>query len=330
MIHVYTLDGDRLTGIALQPGDPLPDNVIWIDLLEPTAEDDSTVENWIGTPLPSRADMLEIEESSRFYMEGGVQYLTTPVLHMIDKEQRSIAPITFITAGRRLVTVRYSDPKAFTIFINRATRPGNGLLTADCTGSSVLFGLLEAITDRLADILEGVTAEIDAASSLILQRDDKTRPMSTKEFRRILTTIGGLGAFLSKVRESLSGLARLLAYLANNLDGAPARKEMRVRLRSIEQDTLSLEHYVDFLSNKTTFLLDTIVGLISVEQNAIIKIFSVAAVGLMPPTLIASIYGMNFHFMPELNEPWGYPVALGSMALSAVLPLIFFRKKGWL
>jgi len=329
MIQVYTIDGDRLRCAEFTPGAPLPAGTLWIDLHNPTGEEDKTVEEWIGASIPTDKDMLEIEESSRFYMEEGVQYLTAPILHAVN-EHRKLAPISFIIAGKRLVTVRYSEPKAFSIFVNRATKSGNGLVDADCTGTSILLGLIESITDRLADVLEGVTEEIEAASNAILFRDEKERPMSTQEFRRLLTRIGGLGTFLSKVRESLSGIGRLLAYVTANMEGGPPRKELRNRITSLERDAQSLEHYVDFLSNKITFLLDTIVGLITVEQNAIIKIFSIASVGLMPPTLIASIYGMNFHFMPELNETWGYPMAIVAMVISAILPLLFFRKKGWL
>jgi len=329
MIQVYTLDGDRLEGAELKPGDKLPPKTLWIDLLNPTADEDKAVEQWIGASIPTDRDMVEIEESSRFYMEEGVQYFTTPVLHATDSEHRTIAPVSFVLANKRLVTVRYSEPKAFAIFVARTTKPGNGLLDHQCTGASVLLGLIDTITDRLADILEGATEEIERASNSILHRHAGERPMSTREFRRTLTRIGGLGAFLSKVRESLSGISRLLAYLRTTLENGQPRKELRGRLDSLERDVRSLENYLDFLSNKITFLLDTIVGLISVEQNAIIKIFSIASVGLMPPTLIASIYGMNFHFMPELGDPWGYPLALCAMVLSAILPLYFFWRKGW-
>jgi magnesium transporter len=132
------------------------------------------------------------------------------------------------------------------------------------------------------------------------------------------------------MRESLAGVRRLLVYITANSSPKTQAKDTRSWLKTLERDAQSLENYVDFLNNKINFLLDTIVGLISVEQNAIIKIFSVAAVGFMPPTLIASIYGMNFSFMPELTEQWGYPAALGLMVISALIPLYFFRRKGWL
>lgn len=330
MIQVYCIEDDHLRQVDLQPTNSLPDNALWIDLLNPTPEEDQAVEGWTGATIPTTEDMVEIEESSRFYTEGGVKYLTVPLLHAVGKEQRRIAPVSFILTGRRLVTVRYSEPKAIALYAGRACKPGSGLLAPGSGGLSVMLGIVEAATDRLADILEGVTEEIETASQAIFHRQGADRPMSTKEFRRLLTRIGGQGTFLSKVRESLSGISRLLAYVRAAVESGESRRESRVWIKSLERDMQSLENYVDFLSNKTTFLLDTIVGLISVEQNAIIKIFSVAAVGLMPPTLIASIYGMNFHFMPELDETWGYPAALLAMVVSAILPLFYFRRKGWL
>lgn len=229
-----------------------------------------------------------------------------------------------------LVTVRYSEPKSFSLYIGRATKPGNGLINAKCSGITILLGIVEAITDRMADILEGVASDIDHNSSLIFRRSEKDKPMTTKNFRDSLTRIGGQGSFLSKIRESIAGVSRLLVYLAAIMDQNANKKEARAWIKSLERDTQSLSTYVDFLSNKITFLLDTVVGLISIEQNAIIKIFSVAAVAFMPPTLVASIYGMNFHFMPELDKVWGYPMALGLMVASAVIPLLIFKKKGWL
>lgn len=330
MIFAYCIEKGRLNRIDITPGEALPGNALWIDLFNPTAQEEAAVEAWVQAAVPTNEDMAEIEESSRFYMEGGVQYLTAPILHSDRKGNRSIAPVSFVLSGKHLVTVRYSEPKAIALYASRVTKPGSGLVNERCSGISVMLGIIEATTDRLADILETVTEEIDTASQAIFRRQDSARPMSTKDFRNVLTRIGSHGSFLSKVRESLSGLSRLLAYLTANLQAAAPAKETRTWIKSLERDTRSLENYVDFLSNKITFLLDTIVGLISVEQNAIIKIFSVAAVGFMPPTLIASIYGMNFNAMPELNEPWGYPVALGLMVISALLPLIYFRRKGWL
>lgn len=330
MIHAYCLQGDHLAVSSPEAGGPLPEEAIWIDLLNPTPEEDRAVEVWTKAPVPTRDDMREIEESSRFYSEDGAQYLTAPVLHAADSEYPGVSPVTFILTGAKLVTVRYTEPKSFGLYIARALKPGNSLIGARCDGLGIFLGLLEAITDRLADILENVALGIDRSSADIFGRSPETRPMGTADFRESLTRIGRQGEFLSKVRESLAGVSRLLVYLSTSLKQDSVRKDARTWLRSLERDAQSLTTYVDFLSNRITFLLDTLVGLISIEQNAIIKIFSVAAVGFMPPTLVASIYGMNFHYMPELSWPWGYPMALGIMVLSAVVPLYFFRRMGWL
>lgn len=330
MIFVYTLEGDHLVAQTAQVGEELPPNTVWIDLLNPTREEDTQTETWTHAAIPTREDMVEIEESSRFYAENGAQYLTASILHSTENKHHGIAPVSFILIGSLLVTVRYSEPKAFALYIGRTTKPGNGLINTKCSGVTILLGVVEAVTDRIADILEGVAADIDHNSFAIFRRSEKDRPMTTKNFRDSLTRIGGQGAFLSKIRESIAGVNRLLVYLTAITDQNAYKKETRAWIKSLERDTQSLSTYIDFLSNKITFLLDTVVGLISIEQNAIIKIFSVAAVAFMPPTLIASIYGMNFHFMPELDKTWGYPMAIGLMVASAVIPLLIFKKKGWL
>lgn len=331
MIVCYQLTGDVLKPIPNVALDAIPDNAVWIDLLKPTREEECAVENYLNISIPTHEDMVEIEESSRFYMEDNAQFLTAPLLYSIDNERRAIAPITFILINKRLVTIRYNEPKAFSLYLTRTARTGNGLLTAKSTGTNILLGLLEAVTDRLADLLEAVSAKIGKASEAIFTRDDDKKPMTTADFRNILNEIGGQGTFLSVVRESIAGVSRLFVYVeAFNKTYTPPVKDISTALKSLERDMQSLEHYADFLSSKMTFLLDTVVGLISTEQNAIIKIFSVAAVGFMPPTLIASIYGMNFSFMPELREPWGYPLAILLMIMSAILPLVYFHKKGWL
>lgn len=330
MITVYCRDGDCLAPVSATDTATLPEGALWIDLLEPTADEDRLVENWLGIAVPTREDMVEIEESSRFYKEGTAQFFTMPILHGAGAGVPGIAPVTFILKSPVLVTVRYSQPKAFTLYLGRALKSGSGNVQDASDGLAVLLGILEAVTDRLADVLETVSEDLDKASGTIFRRSQRDRPITTQEFRVLITRIGEEGTFLGKVRESLSGLDRLIVYLEAGPDPKKVTKATSAWMKSIERDTKSLENYVDFLSNKITFLLDTIVGLVSIEQNAIIKIFSVAAVGFMPPTLVASIYGMNFEHMPELAWPWGYPLALGVMIASAALPLWFFHRKGWL
>lgn len=308
----------------------LPQNALWIDLLNPTPDEEKRVEAWANIPIPTREDMGEIEESSRFYSENGAQYLTAPFLHLSADDHRTVSPVTFIKTDKILVSVRYTEPKAFLMYKNRTCKSGNGLINNRTNSLHILLGIIETNTNRLADFIEGVSEKIDTVSHRIYRRPSNMRPMSTQNFREILNEIGSHGTFLSRMRESLAGIRRLLVYITANTPPKTQEKDTRSWLKTLERDTQSLENYVDFLNNKINFLLDTIVGLISVEQNAIIKIFSVAAVGFMPPTLIASIYGMNFSFMPELTEAWGYPAALVLMVISALIPLYFFRRKGWL
>ena len=327
MIRVFTKTTKVLEEQVLKLGDTLPKNVAWIDLHEPTRDEDAYLESLTGIEIPTRDDMREIEESSRLYAYGGAQYMTAPLLHSIGENKAGIQPVTFILANDLLITVRYSQPGAFRQFESRATKTGNDIVKADCNGIAILLGLLESVTDRSADLLEDVASRLDAESEALFS--DSPNPMTTKRFRAAMRLLGQEGSFLSKVGESLSGLDRIVTYLQTEAMG-PKNRARHVRLAQIEKDLQSLSRHADFLSGKITFLLDTVVGLVSVEQNGIIKIFSVAAVAFMPPTLVASIYGMNFKFMPELDWPHGYPFALGLMILSALIPLIYFKFKRWL
>lgn len=306
----------------------LPKNTVWIDLVNPTPEEDRQIEAMLGISIPTRDDMKEIEESSRVYVENGAHYLTAPLIHATHSEKPGLSPVTFILHGERLITVRYAEPRAFQHFVARIAKSGSEFNGKNANGKLLLAGLLDSITDRIADLLEDVASHLDAqADRLFLET--KT-PMSTPQFRSAMRLLGTEGAFLSKVGESLQGLSRVVNYMEGQAGWLKSSPELKERLPVLERDIQSLKQHADFLSNKITLLLDTVVGLVSVEQNAIIKIFSVAAVGFMPPTLVASIYGMNFKFMPELEWAHGYPMAVGLMLLSAILPLLFFRFKGWL
>ncbi|MFN3549942.1 MAG: magnesium transporter CorA family protein [Mesorhizobium sp.] len=330
MLKAYAVANNVLVPREPLDGGSLPAGLVWIDMIEPTPEEDRRVEALIGAPIPTRDEMVEIEESSRFYAEGGALYLTAPVIHASDTGTPGIAPVTFILANGVLLTVRYTAPKPFGLFASNAGKPGNNLVTDACGPMTILLGLIEAITDRLADMLESASQRLDAESDRLIAGASKGRPMSTDEFRDGLKLIGKEGEFLSKVRESLGGIARLLLYVQANGKVDKAKSQTRAWLKSLQRDTQSLTEHVTYLSERTIFLLDTVVGLVSVEQNAIIKIFSVAAVVFMPPTLVASIYGMNFKHMPELEWLLGYPFAIVLMIVAAVVPLLFFRKKGWL
>src|ERR1041384_3380782 len=197
------------------------------------------------------------------------------------------------------------------------------------SSKSIMMDLLDAVIDRAADILERAAADIDRVSHDIFEPEGR-RVDRTKTYRYILRTIGRKGDLTSKVRESLVSIGRVVLFLANEAEGLKWPKEMRSQLKTMQRDVQSLSDHASYLGNKITFLLDAMLGVMSVEQNNIIKIFSIAAVVLLPPTLVATIYGMNFKNMPELGWEYGYPMAILLMILAAVLPYYWFKWKKWL
>src|SRR5690606_16384066 len=260
----------------------------------------------------------------RLYHESGAHFMTATVLHRSETAHPESTAITFILTEKALVTVRYAEPRAFSMFLIRAEKGD----AATSSALAILIGLLEAIIDREADIIERLQADTDrlAHSIFYMKGGSATR---TRRFDVILKQIGQEGEVASKLRDSLLSLGRLLTYLGQV---AASRKDeqARERIRTASRDVQSLTDHLGYLNSRITFMLDASLGLVSIEQNQIIKLFSVVAVVLLPPTLVASIYGMNFRAMPELEWPFGYPLALLLMVLSAVLPFLYFRRKGCL
>jgi len=303
----------------------LPENAVWIDLVKPTAAEDKAVERLAGIAVPTREDMQEIEISSRLYIENGARYMTATLMCAADTQNPRTTAVTFILASHRLVTVRYDDPKPFVLVENKLGRS----CSAGITGEMVLMELLDAVIDRCADILERIGADVDQVSHDIFEPDTE-RHGNAKRYSQFLIAIGRKGDLTSKVRESLVSIGRVVTFVAAAVDGVKWSKDMREQLKTMQRDVTSLTDHASYLSNKITFVLDAMLGVVNLEQNNIIKLFSVMAVVLMPPTLIASIYGMNFKIMPELEWQHGYPIALLMMVLAAVLPYVFFTWKKWL
>jgi magnesium transporter len=300
----------------------LPEAAVWIDLVKPTPEEDKAVERLAGIAVPTREDMQEIEISSRLYIENGARYMTATLMCHSDTDMPRTTAVTFILSGHRLVTVRYDTPKPFPLVENKLARS----CSPNITGEMVLMELLDAVIDRCADILERCGAEIDQVSHDIFEPE----AAADRSYKDILRALGRKGDLTSKVRESLVSIGRLLLFLANEADSMRWPKEMRAQLKGMQRDVQSLSDHSAYLSNKITFLLDAVLGMVSLEQNNIIKIFSVAAVVFMPPTLVASIYGMNFKHMPELEWYFGYPIALVLMLIAAALPYLYFKWRRWL
>jgi magnesium transporter len=302
---------------------------VWIDLLNPTKDEDALVEKALGIAVPTREEMAEIEASSRLYQEGGAHYMTAVVLYQqqpdAPNEPTLATPVTFILAGHRLITVRYAEPRAIKMFLSRALKKD----TACMSGPAVLVGLLEAIIDREADRVERIQGEVDKLSSSIFGVRGGARTRALR-FDISIRAIGHEGELTSRSRESLLSLGRLSTYLGHVMSERGDDKALKARVKTANRDVQSLADHIGYLSTKITFLLDATLGMINNEQNSIIKIFSVLAVALMPPTLVGTIYGMNFKHIPELEWIYGYPFALGLMVLSAVIPWLFFKRRGWL
>ncbi|OYQ35859.1 magnesium transporter [Niveispirillum lacus] len=351
MITAYVRDKAGLTAQALGPGDAIPLGTVWLDLLHPDEIERLTVSSRLLTDLPTLEDIVEIETSSRLYTEGEVAFMTTPVIVRSSTGPLERGLLTFALGPDLLVTIRHTEPLWFAIFATRALKQAD-LVTSPL---EAFLGLLEAVVDRAADVLERVTADLDRLSHRIFaDHEDRTvealatrdgvkalrhqvvdrshvrrRPPTTVSMRAVITAVGRAGDLTQKVRDSLAGLERLVAF-ATTVAGPRMGKDHKSRLKTIGRDVHSLVEHAAFQAMQTNFLLDATLGVINIQQTNIIKMFSVASVAFLPPTLVASIYGMNFHHMPELDWTWGYPLALGLMVLAALGPLWYFRKRGWL
>ncbi len=322
MLTIYGLSDSALITAAISNAMPPEGPAVWFDLLGPTEDEDADVERMLGVAVPTRAEMEEIEVSSRLYAEDGTLYMTALVQVYSDTASPHLTPITFILAGSRLATVRYETPKSFEIYRNRAEKPGFGL----SDGRGILLGLLETVVDRLADALERIGADIETLSQAVF----RSRREREKGLEEAITGIGRLGGAVARAEESIVSLSRLFHFLAEHAGRDRLDPDGRARLITLDHDVRSLAEHAKSLDAKINFLLSATLGLVGLEQNTIVKIFSILAVVFMPPTLIASIYGMNFDFMPELDKWWGYPMALGLMVAAVATTFAVFKWKRWL
>lgn len=323
MITLYCRRAGHIAEDRLAPGQPLPDGVVWIDLVEPTPEENAAIQAHVGIEVPTPDEMREIEPSSRLYRDGLALFMTASVLNKADTPEPETRAITFALTDGLMITIRYCTPMPFETFrIRIRTQPE--LL---CSAEMALAELIDAIVDRLADTLETVDANVGELSKAIfgpIGNGGKARDYSEE-----LKVIGRNAVRCSKVDESLVSLSRLLTFFDADMR-QNGKKEVRVRIKDLQRDILSLMGYVERQAEKLQLLLDATLGMVNIQQNNIIKIFSVIAVVFLPPTLVASIYGMNFDLMPELKWHLGYPLALLFMFLSAFLPFRYFKHRGWL
>jgi magnesium transporter len=327
LLTIYALEKGTLvskTAPEEADGDAVA-NAVWIDLLNPATEEERRIETLTGIEVPTREEMAEIEVSSRLYTEFGAHFMTANVIFAVDSPEPRNTAITFILASRQLITVRYAEPRAFPLFLSRANKGDS-----PCESPvSIMIGLIEAIIDREADLIERLQHETDKLAQNVFDMKIGTRSR-TARYDINLKQIGRLGDITAKTRDSLLSLGRVITYLSQVALQRQNDETTRQRLITEDKDVHSLTDHVQYLNARINFMLDATLGMVTIEQNQIIKLFSVAAVMLMPPTLIASIYGMNFKHMPELGWVLGYPFALALMVLSALAFYLYFRRRGWL
>jgi magnesium transporter len=324
VLKAYRQQNGGLKGAEIAQGEAIPADSLWLDLTNPTPDERRAVDAAIGMELPTRADMEEIEVSSRLYQEEGGVFMTALILSNTDSEQPTADVITFVLAHEKLVTIRYIDPQPFRTFAARCERTNLQASKAE----TVLLGLLDVIIDRMADVLERVGADIEAVSRDIFNPDPKVS-IGNRDFQGVLHKLGRKHDLTGKMRESLLTVSRVLTFLVQALDAKPG-KDIKAHLKTLTRDVQSLQDHSSYLASKLNYLQDATLGLINIDQNNIIKIMSVAAMVFLPPTLFASIWGMNFKIMPELDWSLGYPLAFLIMIASAVIPYIWFKRRGWL
>jgi len=304
----------------------LPDEVIWLDLLNPTEDEKAFVEQRTGLRVPTLEQLSEIESSSRLIVDHDVIYLSTTLVAQGDSDDYAASPAGFILSRGVLVTVRFADISTFKAVAERVRadetlRSSAGIFTA----------LMEALVDRGADVLERLAAQLTKTSKWVFRGNlnKKRGTMRANEMLRIaLRDIGTIGDRLSLTRDVFLGLDRIVPFvLALKYDWIVG--EFGTRLEAVGKDVTSLNAFQEHLANKVQFLLDAVLGFITIAQNDLFKILTIVSVVGIPPTVVAGIYGMNFKFMPELNWTFGYPFGIAMILLSTIIPLIWFKWRGW-
>lgn len=299
---------------------------VWLDLIDATPAEVARVHAVTGVELPDRHTIQEIESSSRLSTRDDAIYLNMPMIG--DAHGPSAVDTGFVLTPRHLITIRFGVNRSMDAFAatwRASMAPSHG-------PAHVFIGMMEAIIDHQADALENVRADLERISRRIFDLASHGRGARRAEERRLRETLGELGRIgdmISLVRDTQVVAARMVPYV----EGATATwlpRDTRTRLRTLVHDIASITDFANHLNDKLQFMLDATLGFISIAQNNLMKVMTIASVAGIPPVLVAGIYGMNFHLMPELDWTWGYPWALGLIILSTVIPLAVFRWRGWI
>jgi len=299
--------------------------VSWIDLLHPTSDERASVEKGYGITLPSREELSGVELSSRISLKNGVLYLSVPTVSHMGEVEHAPSPLGFVLSKKLLVTIRYAQLHAFDAVAERCAK-GDGTFTS----VDVFTALVDEMVDLSADLIEKIAGNLDSVSRAVFSEPGRQKHVtqSNEELRGVLISVGNAGERLSRIRDSVLGLQRIVPFVAGTeQDWIPAN--IRARLKATQGDLTSLAEYETHLSDKAQFLLDAVLGFINTKQNDIFQVLTVISIVGIPPTLVASIYGMNFKSMPELSWAWGYPYGLAVILLSAILPMLWFKWRRW-
>ena len=297
----------------------------WVDLLNPTPAEAAQVSTEFAVRVPSRESLQEIETSSRVRADGGVLYISMPLPLRDEAAGYLPIPLGFILSPELLITIRYSDIHAFAAVREQVEAGGK------TSSAGVFAALIDGMVDFSADLLEKLSSDLASVSAQAFGRDGvppRSGKLFTSTLRGSLNAVGAAGDHLSRIRESLLGLQRIIAFVSVAAT-AWLRPELKGQLQTAREDLASLVDFEGHLSSKAQFLLDAILGFINTEQNDIFKVLTIASVIGIPPTLIASMYGMNFHDMPELGWRFGYAYGLALIAVSIVVPILWFKRRGW-
>ena len=327
MLNIFTLVNGRLFQEEIESLEELSRfHPVWVDLESPTVEEKRWIKQYYGLSIPEDAMDEDIEESARFYEEdNGELHIRSDFLIADEDEPRTVRCAFILNQHNMdlrsrgvLFSIHDEDVPVFRLLRMRARRaPG---LIEDA--KEVLLKLFDADAEYSADTLEGIYDELEKASKLVLSGD-----VTDELAGEVLGAIARQEDLNGRIRRNVMDTRRAVSFMMRSkMLNAEQFEEARQILRDID----SLDSHTAFLFDKINFLMDATVGFININQNKIIKIFSVASVALLPPTLIASLYGMNFQYMPELQQVWGYPFALTLMVASAVVPMWYFRRRGWL